>query len=102
MIVEKGPYKGLRFAKRTIVPRDGNARMRCGTCGGMDFEVHVAPEPNGSARVDDLVCLGCTKHRRITSTGHLENTGTLGMTDESYISPLPTEIRAQEIKHGQD
>jgi hypothetical protein len=101
MIVDK-TYKGLRFAKRQIVCRRGNARMRCGTCGGMDFEIHVMPNQDGSAKVDELVCLGCLKHRRVMPDSRLENTGTLKLTDPDYATPTPTDIRAREIRKANE
>lgn len=98
MIIDKTPNRALRFAKRQIMCRRGNARMRCGTCGGMDFEIHVKPAPDGSAKIDDLVCLGCLKHRRVMPDSRLENTGTLAPTDPDYAAPAPSDIRAGQIR----
>ena len=105
-VVTKGRYRGMRFAKRQIHCSPGNSRMRCGKCGGMDFEPHVRPVPvaiikaQTSAQIAELVCLGCLKVYRVDNHGVLESTGKVEPTNplDDYEAPAPSDIRAQEVR----
>ena len=106
-IVTKGPYRGLRFAKRQIQCSRGNSRMRCGKCGLMDFEVHVRPAPTTiigqqtSAQIAEIICLGCLKPYRLDATGALEATGKVeptSLVDPDYVAPDPTDVRAEQVR----
>jgi len=109
-VVTKGRYRGMRFAKRQIHCSPGNSRMRCGKCGGMDFEPHVRPAPvaivgaQTSAQIAELVCLGCTKPYRVDMHGCLEATGKVEPTSilDDYVAPVPSDIRAQEVRKFND
>ena len=95
-IVTKGPFRGLRFAKRQIQCSRDNFRMRCGKCGGMNFEVRVRAAPTTlvgqqtTARVAGLVCLGCRKVRAVDDKGAIQASGKVEPTSLAGGSP---EIR---------
>ena len=111
-VITRGPYKGLRFPKRQIQAKRGNDRMRCGKCGGMDFEVHVkiippkeglnllTPNQAMQCRVADIVCLGCLKHREVDDRGVVQAAGRKDKPNllDDYIAPTPTDIRAREVR----
>lgn len=105
-IVDKGRYRGLRFAKRQIMCRPGNDRMRCGQCAGMDFEAHVRPAPvaivgaQTPARIAELICLGCLKVFRIDDRGVLAATGKTEPTSliDDYVAPTPSDVRAEQLR----
>ncbi len=106
-VVTKGPYRGLRFAKRQIQCSRGNSRMRCYKCGGMDFEIHVRPAPTTlvgqltTARVAELICLGCLKVRKIDDKGVIQALGKVEPTsvvDPDYVAPDPTDVRAEQVR----
>ncbi len=106
-VVTKGPYRGLRFAKRQIKCSRGNSRMRCGKCGLMDFEVHVRPAPatiigqQTSAQIAELICLGCLKPYKIDNKGLLQATGKVeptSLVDPDYVAPAPTDVRAEQVR----
>ncbi len=106
-MVTKGPFRGLRFARRQITPNAGCSRMRCGKCGFFDFEAHVRPDPTaliGSqtmAQIAVLVCLGCTKVYKFDQKGTLQATGKVeptNLVDPDYIAPDPTDVRAEEVR----
>lgn len=97
MIVTRTGTRALRFTKRQIHPRIGNERLRCGGCGGMDFEVHVTPDLAGkSARASELVCLGCLKVYRLDDMGRLAGSNTVKEPD--YESQVPNDVRARAVR----
>ncbi len=102
MILDVGPYKGTRWAKRSISPRFQNMRLRCGKCGGMDFEVHVAPHDDRAA-VDELICLGCLTARNVVA-GVVEAAGKTTKADikDDYIAPKPSDLRALDVRKAND
>ena len=118
-VITKGPYRGLRFAKRQIQCSRGNSRMRCGKCGGMDFEVHVRPVTTIEAKsatgkpvtiigvqtclaqVAELICLGCLKVRKLDNKGIIQALGKVEPTrlvDPDYVAPEPTDVRAEQVR----
>ncbi len=112
-VVTKGPYRGLRFPKRQIQCSRGNSRMRCGGCGGMDFEIHVRPQPSIKKQtlvigpqkmpwqVAELICLGCLKVRHLDDKGLIQAAGRYDPTntlDPDYVAPDPTDIRAKQVR----
>jgi hypothetical protein len=87
--------------------------MRCGKCGGFDFEVHVRPEtvsklivdPQTTARVAELICLGCMKVRVVDDKGVIQAPGRVEPTkslDPDYVAPDPTDIRAKQVREGNE
>jgi hypothetical protein len=100
-IVERGPYRGTRFPKRQINPSVGQQRLRCGHCGGMDFEVHVRPVLS-ACRVTALVCLGCLKPRSVDQHGFIEGSGvtTVNARDD-FIKPPPHSGDTRRMTNGE-
>jgi hypothetical protein len=109
-IVTKGRYRGYRFPKRQIQCSPGNSRMRCGKCGGFDFELHVRPITAQSqlvisqqtmAQVAELICLGCLKVRVVDDQGVIQASGRVEPTkalDPDYVAPDPTDVRAEQVR----
>lgn len=100
-VIDKGPYRGTRFAKRQIACSSDNLRLRCGKCSGMDFEIHVQPSKSGQvARVKDVICLGCLKIRKVGDNGIIDSLGKVDipkLTDD-YVAPPASDIRAEEVR----
>ena len=97
-IVEKGPYRGLRFPKKQVTPKLDEVRLRCGKCGGMDFEAHVKPV-GVQGRITALVCLGCLTHRNLDSNGFIEGDGTTEVRpiSDDYVKPT---LHTKDFKNG--
>lgn len=101
MIITKPQTRAERFACRTIMPRFGNERMRCGKCGGMDFEAHVTPNVMGTiARVSELVCLGCLKAYKLDGAARLAGSNTVKEPD--FESQAPNDIRARAVRESNE
>ena len=100
-IVERGPYRGTRFPKRQVNPSAGQQRLRCGKCGGMDFEVHVRPVVS-VGQVAALVCLGCLKIREVDTSAFIEGSGltTVNARDD-YVKPPPSSGDSRRMANGE-
>jgi hypothetical protein len=65
---EKPP---LQVVRREVLPSARQKRLRCGNCGKVEFQVHIAIEGSDFGRVDDLVCLCCKTVYKVDPQGRL-------------------------------
>ncbi len=71
-IIQNGVYKGCHIARRMVNPSAGDAKLRCGNCGAMEFEIHVKPTLD-MARISACVCRGCGLIRNFDNNGLIES-----------------------------
>ena len=75
-VVTKGPFAGMTFPKKQVVPSDGEVKLQCGNCKHFDFEIHVKPVL-GIAMMKSAICRECLRIYNVSETGALEGSGTV-------------------------